>query len=95
MSSIGAANFKQLNAQPEMLTDRFLRWHPSGEFLTQIDSNAGAVSLFLIPLNGGETQIVPGFGKDNIRSFAWSPSGNQMAAAQITENQDLVVINNF
>ncbi len=95
MSSVDGTKLKQLSEPKENLGERFLRWYPSGEFLSQIESDGKSSNLFLIPTNGGKAQIFPGFGKERIEWFAWSPDGKQIVISQETETQDLVLMNNY
>ncbi|MBA2735949.1 MAG: winged helix-turn-helix domain-containing protein [Pyrinomonadaceae bacterium] len=74
------------------VTERRMRWHPSGKFIGQILYAGEDINLLLLPTAGGESQIVSGLGKGDINWFEWSRDGKQIVISHTTETQDVVFI---
>ena len=77
---------------PAKITERRMRWHPSGRFLTQIFYTGEKANLFLLPTNGGAGQEISGFGKGDVNWFEWSPNGESIVASQTETSQDIILI---
>jgi len=48
--------------------------------------------LQLLPIGGGESQIISGLGKGDVNWFEWSRDGKQIVISHTTETQDVVFI---
>ncbi len=77
---------------PAKITERRMRWHPSGRFLTQIFYTGEKANLFLLPTNGDTGQEISGFGKGDVNWFEWSPNGESIIVSQTETSQDIVLI---
>ena len=85
-SSLGKLSF------PKAVTERRMRWHPSGKFIGQILYAGEDISLLLLPTDGKESQIVSGLGKGDVNWFEFSPDGKQIVVSHTTETQDVVFL---
>jgi DNA-binding winged helix-turn-helix (wHTH) protein/Tol biopolymer transport system component len=80
---------------PPNATDRRMRWHPGGKFIGQIFYKGENINLLLLPIDGGQSQVISGLGKGDVNWFDWSSDGKQLAVSQTTETQDIILISNF
>ncbi len=80
---------------PLPIYERQIRFHPSGNFLTQIFTTGESLNLLLLPLDGGEAQIISGLGKGASNLPEWSADGRQLLYPVITETQDAVLLTEF
>lgn len=80
---------------PIFVSERRMIWHPTGRWLTQIFNTGENINLLLMPTEGGEPHIISGLGKGKVNSFNWSRSGREIVFTQITETQDVVLLNDF
>ncbi|HZH35130.1 MAG TPA: hypothetical protein VEX64_09835, partial [Pyrinomonadaceae bacterium] len=94
ISSLNGDFFGKVNLPPK-ITDRRMRWHPSGRFLTQIFYTGENASLLLLPLDGGNGLEVPGLGKGDVNWFEWSQNGKNLIASQTNVSRDIVLIKDF
>ena len=85
-SSLGKLSF------PKAVTERRMRWHPNGKFIGQILYAGEDISLLLLPIGGGESQIVSRLGKGDVNWFEFSPDGKQIVVSHTTETQDVVFL---
>jgi len=77
---------------PKADTERRMRCHPSGKFIGQILYAGEDINLLLLPMNGGESQIVSGLGKGDVSWFDWSRDGKRIAVSHTTETQDMILL---
>lgn len=77
---------------PKTATERMMRWHPDGKFISQIFYEGNQIKLLLLPVNGGEAQIVSGLGEGDVDAFDWLPDGRQIVVSHTTETQDVVFL---
>lgn len=80
---------------PFPVYSRRISFHPSGKYITQIFSNGEDLSLLLIPVDGGKTQIIDGLGKGSSYRSQWSSDGKQFLYPLITETRDAVLLTDF
>ena len=57
--------------------ERSPRWSPSGETLALLSNRSDNTQIFLLSMQGGEGQALTE-GDNSVRSYAWSPDGNQI-----------------
>jgi len=84
----------KLNLPPKA-THRRMRWHPNGEFLTQIFYTGENANLLFLPINGDAAQEIAGFGKGDVNWFEWSRSGKSIVASQTETLRDIVLVKDF
>lgn len=77
---------------PISVYSRWIRFHPSGKYITQIITNGENLDLLLIPVDGSETQIIDGLGKGRSHLPQWSADGKQFLYPLITEMRDAVLL---
>lgn len=77
---------------PAAATERRMRWHPHGDFLTQVFYAGDDANLFLIPIGGGREQEIAGLGKGDVNWFEWSKDGSKIVVSQTLETQDIVLL---
>ncbi|HLM59684.1 MAG TPA: hypothetical protein VK308_02660, partial [Pyrinomonadaceae bacterium] len=77
---------------PTAVTERRMRWHPSGKFIGQILYEGENIKLLLLPTDGSQPQIVSGLGNGDVNWFDWSRDGRQIVVSNSTETQDLVFL---
>lgn len=80
---------------PIPIYERQIRFHPNGKYLTQIFTTGETLNLLLLPLDGGDAQIINGLGKGSSNLPEWSPNGRQFLYPLITETQDAVLLTDF
>ncbi len=80
---------------PMPIYERQIRFHPNGKYLTQIFTTGENLNLLLLPLDGGEAQIISNLGKGASNLPEWSPDGKQFLYPVITETQDAVLLSDF
>jgi eukaryotic-like serine/threonine-protein kinase len=73
-----------------------LRWSPDGKAIQYAITRDGAGNVWEQPVSGGAPRQVTHFppGED-IRAFAWSPDGKQLAVTRGHVNSNVVVISDF
>jgi DNA-binding winged helix-turn-helix (wHTH) protein/Tol biopolymer transport system component len=77
---------------PPKTTERRMRWHPNGDFLSQISYRGDRAVLFLIPVRGGsEPREIAELGKGDVNWFEWSKDGAKILVSQSIETQDAVL----
>ena len=77
---------------PKSVTERRMRWHPSGRFISQIFYEGDNIKLLNLPIGGGEAQIVSDFGKGSVNWLDWSRDGRQIVVSHTTATQDVVFL---
>lgn len=77
---------------PKSVTERIMRWHPGGKYIGQIFYEGENIKLLLLPIGGGEPNIVSGLGKGSVNWFDWSRDGRQIVFSHTTETQDVVFL---
>ena len=77
---------------PEPVTERRLRWHPSGRFLSQIFYAGETVKLLLMPMDGTDAVTVSGLDKGDVNWFEWARDGKRLVISQTTVTQDIVLL---
>ncbi|MEP6922876.1 MAG: hypothetical protein ABI954_00300, partial [Pyrinomonadaceae bacterium] len=82
-------------AFPKFVTERQMRWHPSGEFIAQIFYTGENAKILLLPIAAGKEKIITNLGKGDVGSFAFSRDGQQIAFSLNTETRDVVSIADF
>ena len=80
---------------PAIGTERHLRWHPSGKFLTLVYNAGENLNLLLLPVDGAAPRTIGNLGKGDLGSFAWSNDGRQLIYSVTTETQDAVLLSDF
>ena len=80
---------------PAKVTDRRMRWHPNGRFLTQTFYTGEDANLLFLSVSGDPTQEVLGFGKGDVSWFEWSQGGESIAASQTELSRDIVLVKDF
>ena len=88
------ALIRKLNL-PLPIYERQIRFHPNGKFITQIFTTGENLNLLLLPLDGGEAQLISGLGKGASNLPEWSPGGKQFLYPVISETQDAVLLTDF
>ena len=77
------------------VSQRRMRWHPNGRYIGQIFNVGENANLMLIPIAGGEPQIISDLGKGTVNSFAWSADGRKIVYLLTTESYDAVSLADF
>lgn len=77
---------------PTPVAERRMSWHPTGTFLGQILNSGEAVSLLLLPTDGGKVRTISGLGNGRVNSIAWSADGKTLVYSLTLETQDVVSI---
>ncbi len=80
---------------PIPVYERQIRWHSSGDYITQIYSVGEKLNLMLLPVRGGETRILEGLGNGTSNLPEWSADGKQFLYPLITETHDAVLLTDF
>lgn len=80
---------------PIPITERRMRWHPNGDFLSQIFYKGEDINLLLLSISGGEPKIFNNIGKGDVNWFEWSRDGKQVAVSHSTETHDVVLLEDF
>lgn len=80
---------------PKGDNQRFLRWHPSGEFLTHFFDVGGKLKFMLLPIIDKREMIIIDVGKGEISSFDWSQDGKNIVFSVNTQTKDVVYISNI
>lgn len=80
---------------PEQVTERRMRWHPSGSWLTQIFYKGEEVKLLLMPHGEGEAGTVNGLDEGDVNWFEWSPDGKRLVISQTNVTQDLILLSDI
>ncbi len=91
VSIVDGTDFGKLSL-PKSVTERRMRWHPSGQFVSQIFYEGDNIKLLNLPVGGGNSQIVSGLGKGNVNWFDWSGDGRQIVVSHTTATQDVVLL---
>ncbi len=86
---------KQKFDLPEGDNQRFLRWHPSGEFLTQFFDIGGKLKFMLLPVVNKKEKIITDVGKGEINSFDWSQDGKNIVFSVNNQTKDVIYISNI
>jgi Tol biopolymer transport system component/DNA-binding winged helix-turn-helix (wHTH) protein len=94
VSTDSGALIRKINL-PLPIYERQIRFHPNGKFITQIFTTGENLNLLLLPLDGGEAQIINNLGKGASNLPEWSPDGKQFLYPVITERQDAVLLTDF
>jgi eukaryotic-like serine/threonine-protein kinase len=74
---------------------RRIRWTPDGRALTYNENQEGVTNLWIQPVDGGPPKRLTNFTDGQIRSFAWSRDGKQLAISRGEYTNDVVLISNF
>ncbi|MBA2734199.1 MAG: winged helix-turn-helix domain-containing protein, partial [Acidobacteria bacterium] len=77
---------------PKFVTERRMRWHPGGRFLTQIFYTGENVNLLLLPTDSSEAVTISGLDKGDVNWFEWARDGKRIVISQTTEIQDVVLL---
>jgi DNA-binding winged helix-turn-helix (wHTH) protein/Tol biopolymer transport system component len=80
---------------PEPVTERRMRWHPSGRFLSQIFYAGEKVNLLLMPTDGTGAFTVSGLDRGDVNWFEWARDGKRLVISQTTITQDIVLLTDF
>lgn len=71
---------------------RFIRWHPNGEFLTHFFDVGGKLKFMLQPIENKRERIITDVGKGEITSFEWSQDGKNIAFSVNNQTKDVIYI---
>jgi len=74
------------------VVDRRMRWHPGGEYLSQVYNTGEEFNLFLFATDGGESKKIERIGKGTVQSFNWSEDGSKIAFSKITKTLDVLLL---
>jgi Tol biopolymer transport system component len=73
-----------------------LRWSPDGKAIQYAITRDGAGNIWEQPISGGAPRQITHFSPgDDIRGFAWSADGKQLAMVRVHVNSNVVVISDF
>lgn len=78
---------------PKEATERRMRWHPNGKFISQIAYQGENIKLLLLPISKNNSPESFDLGKGKLEWFEWSKDGKKIVVSQSTETQDIVLIN--
>jgi Tol biopolymer transport system component len=70
---------------------RFLRWHPSGEFITHFFDVGGKLKFMIFPVNQKEN-VITEVGTGEISSFDWSQDGKNIVFSVNNQTKDVIYI---
>lgn len=74
---------------------RALRWVPTGEGLSYVETRAGVSNVWSVPLAGGGARRLTDFRSELIFDFDWSPDGRSLALSRGHFTRDLVIISDL
>ncbi|MEK7724359.1 MAG: winged helix-turn-helix domain-containing protein [Acidobacteriota bacterium] len=74
---------------------RFIRWHPSGEFITHFFDVGGKLKFLLQPIDNKRESVITEVGKGEIRSFEWSSNGKNIVFSVNSETNDVIYISDL
>lgn len=77
---------------PEFVSERRLRWHPSGESLSILFKRGDELKLMLLPIDGSKPRIVENLGRGKPNHFAWSADGKSIVYSATEETSDALLI---
>lgn len=80
---------------PIPIYERQIRFHPSGNYITQIFSSGENLHLLMLPVDGGEARVIDGLGKGTSNLPQWSADGTQLLYPVMLETQDAVMLTGF
>ncbi|MEP6900654.1 MAG: winged helix-turn-helix domain-containing protein [Actinomycetota bacterium] len=80
---------------PITVNERFKRWYPNGEFLTQFFNSGNNFNLLFLPTSSKTPEIISNLGKGRVISFDWSKDGKRLVYTVETEIRDVVEIGDF
>jgi TolB protein len=86
---------KVLDPSPPVNSNSSLKWTADGSGLTYSVSNEGQSSIYFLPIEGGPPRQVSNPAIGAITWFDWSPDGQRLAIARLTESSDAVLLRNF
>ena len=72
-----------------------LQWAPDGRAIVYSEEKDGVSNLWSKPLDGAPARQMTRFREDEIRSFAWSRDGKQLALSRGRSSSDVVLITDF
>jgi Tol biopolymer transport system component len=82
--------------QPTFFIDQSLANHstfsPDGRAIVEDAQRNGGITLLYQPLDGSTPHVLFDPTPENIRNFAWSPSGKELAVARVKSRSDVVLI---
>ncbi|HRH42124.1 MAG TPA: winged helix-turn-helix domain-containing protein [Pyrinomonadaceae bacterium] len=74
---------------------RFIRWHPGGEYITHFFDVGGKLKFLLQPLENKREKVITEVGKGEITSFDWSQDGKNIVFSVNTQTNDVIYISNI
>ena len=77
---------------PKEATKRSMRWHPSGNFISQIAYQGDEIKLLLLPIQSTDAPQTYPLGKGELEWFEWSQDGKKIVVSQSIETQDIVLL---
>jgi Tol biopolymer transport system component/DNA-binding winged helix-turn-helix (wHTH) protein len=80
---------------PSTVGSRVFRWAPDGQSLAYIANKKGVSNIWLQPLNGQPPRQFTNFRAGQLRSFAWSQDGQQLALMRHQATSDVILLSNF
>lgn len=94
--SEGGEPLKRLSVPASPVGDRrTLRWSPTGDALTYVDTRMGVSNVWALPTNGGAPGRLTSFQSELIFDFDWSPDGRSLALSRGHFTRDVVIINDL
>lgn len=94
--SDGGEPLKRLSVPASQVGDRrTLRWAPTGDALTYVDTRMGVSNVWALPTNGGAPRRLTNFQSELIFDFDWSPDGRSLALSRGHFTRDVVIINDL
>lgn len=88
-------NLQQKFDLPEGDNQRFIRWHPSGKFITHFFDIGGKLKFMLVPVEDKREKIITDVGKGEITSFDWSQDGKNIVYSVNTQTKDVIYISDL
>jgi Tol biopolymer transport system component len=77
---------------PKAVTERRMRFFPGDKFIAQILYAGEEINLMLLPLNGGGSRIISGFGEGDVSWFEFSNDGKRIIISRAVETRDVVYL---
>lgn len=91
ISGINGDFLSKLNL-PKEATERKMRWHPNGKFISQIANQGDNIKLLFLPITENDPTQSFDLGKGGLQWFEWSKDGKKIVYSQSVETQDIVLL---